>query len=96
MTITTSIKTITAGIAGAVALLAAAPAMAATIGFENTPDLPIYSTDPGFDSSYHEAGFTMSVLDSPAGPGGFLGAIVDGADANTCSLTACPVGNSSH
>ena len=93
MTITTRINTITAGIAGAFAMLAAAPAMAATIGFEGSPDLPIFSTDPGFQSSYSEAGFTMSVLDSPAGPGGLLGAIVDGSDPNSCAVTACPVGN---
>jgi hypothetical protein len=88
-------KTITAAIAGVFAVLAAAPAMAATIGFENSPDLPIFSTDPGYDSSYQEAGFTMSVLDSPAGPGGLLGAIIDGSDPNSCTVTACPVGNNS-
>jgi len=91
MTIKTSINTITAGIAGAFAVLAAAPAMAATIGFEGTPDLPIYT---GGDT-YQEAGYTMTVLD-PTGNGGLLGAIVDGSDPNRCDIIACPVGNSTH
>lgn len=77
--------------AGALALLAAAPAMATTINFEgHGPDI-----FAGGDT-FGEAGYTMLVLDSPAGNGGgAAGAIANGADPTTCAVAACPAGNNS-
>jgi hypothetical protein len=65
--------------------------MATTIGFENSPDLPIF----GAGDTYLESGYTMTVVDTPAGAGGLLGAIVDGSDPNRCDIIACPVGDTS-
>ena len=82
-------KTLAAAI-GAITMVAAAPAMATVIGFENSGLDGLTSGD-----TIVESGFTLTVLDSPAGPGGLLGAIVDGSDPLHCTITACPVGNTS-
>lgn len=73
---------------GAAAVLAT-PAMA-TVTFDNfMPDV----FNGG--STLTEDGFTMTVEDSPAGPG-LAGAIVNPADLNSCSLIACPIGATSN
>ncbi|HJU99755.1 MAG TPA: NF038120 family PEP-CTERM protein [Burkholderiaceae bacterium] len=87
---TPTLKHLAGVVVSAAALLGAAPAMADTINFESHgPDI-----FAGGDS-FAEAGYTMQVLDSIAGGGGFAGAIANGADPDTCSVAACPVGNNS-
>lgn len=80
-------------IAGAVALLSAAPAMADRINFESL-DPMIY----GGTETFNEASYQFEVIDSPASPGGtgLAGMIGDGADPYLCEVAACPTGNSSH
>lgn len=86
------LKIAATGIAGALALLAAAPASAAVIGFE-TNGLPIFTGGDQFS----EAGYTMTVLDSVASAGGGAsGMIADGANSYTCDVSQCPSGNSSY
>ena len=69
----------------AVATLAASPAMA-VVTFDNvTPN--IYNGG----TTLTENGFTMTVEDSPAGPG-LAGAVVNPADPTSCFGVACPTG----
>ncbi|MES2118654.1 MAG: NF038120 family PEP-CTERM protein [Pseudomonadota bacterium] len=86
-----TLKQLAGVVVGAVALLGAVPALADTINFESHgPD--IFAGGDVFT----EAGYTMQVLDSPAGSGsGGAGMIANGADPDTCSVAACPVGNNS-
>jgi hypothetical protein len=87
---TPTLKQLAGVVVSALALLGAAPAMADTINFEaHGPD--IFAGGDVFT----EAGYTMLVLDSPAGGGGGAGMIANGADPDTCSVAACPVGNNS-
>lgn len=84
------LNTLAAAALGALALMSAAPAMADVINFESVgPN--IY----GGGETFTEAGYTLSVIDSPAGAVGFAGAVLDGADENACDVAVCPVGNTS-
>lgn len=88
---TPTLKHLAGLLVSAVTLLGAAPAMADTITFDSHgPDV-----FAGGDT-FTEAGYTMQVLDTVAGSGGgFAGAIVNPADPTSCTVAACPVGNSS-
>lgn len=87
---TPTLKQLAGVVVSAVTLLGAAPAMADTISFESHgPDI-----FAGGDT-FAEAGYSMQVLDTIAGGGGFAGAIANGADPGTCAVAACPVGNNS-
>ncbi|MET0265607.1 MAG: NF038120 family PEP-CTERM protein [Duganella sp.] len=84
------LNTLAAAALGALALMSAAPAMADVINFE--------SVGPGIyggGETFTDAGYTLSVIDSPAGAAGFAGAVLDGTDPNACDVAACPTGNSS-
>ena len=67
--------------------------MAAVIDFESIGP-SIYSGT----ETLSESGYTMTVIDTPASPGGtgFAGAVGDGADPYLCAIAACPTGNASH
>lgn len=66
----------------------------------STPALAMVTFDNLSPNTYNggatlaENGFTMTVEDSPAGPG-LAGAIVNPADINSCFLIACPTGATS-
>jgi len=80
-------------VAGAIALMSAGPAMAATINFES-----IGSTTFNGTEVFSEAGYTLEVIDTPAVPGGdgFAGGIGNGNDPYLCEIASCPTGNSSY
>ncbi len=80
--------------AAALALLAALPAAAAVIDFESQT-----ATSYGGGESFHEAGYTLRVLDSPIGAGdggGAAGILIDGRNDASCDVAACPAGNKSN
>ena len=87
------LKKITGAALGALALMGATPAMAAVIDFESIGPA-IY----GGTETLSENGYTMTVIDTPAVPGGtgFAGAVGDGSDPFLCAIAACPTGNASH
>jgi hypothetical protein len=88
-------KKLIAATLGALALMSAAPAaMASYINFES-----IGSTIFNGTEVFSEAGYNMSVLDTPAaGPDGtgFAGGIGNGSDPFLCAIAACPTGNGSY
>lgn len=84
------LKQLAGVVAGALALMSATPAMAEVIDFQSQAPTIYFGGD-----KFAEAGYSMSVLDTAAGGGGFAGAIADGLDPNTCSVAACPTGNNS-
>ena len=72
----------------AATVLACAAASAGIVTFEGPDFKPdIYSGGDMFGSGFDK----LTVL----GQGGFSGAIVQGSDASTCTIVACPVGNAS-
>ncbi|MBJ7312758.1 NF038120 family PEP-CTERM protein [Rugamonas sp. CCM 8940] len=80
--------------AGALALLAALPAAAAVIDFESQG-----ATTYGGGETFGEAGYTLRVLDSLIGAGdggGAAGILINGRDAASCDVAACPAGNKSN
>ena len=70
----------------AATVLACAAASAGVVTFESI-DPVVYSGGEMFGSGFDK----LTVL----GQGGFSGAIVQGSDASTCTIVACPVGNAS-
>jgi hypothetical protein len=80
-------------VAGAIALMSAAPAMADTINFES-----IGSTTFGGTEIFNEGRYTLEVIDTPIAPGGTgsAGAIGNGSDPYLCDVASCPTGNSSY
>ena len=88
------LKKITGAALGALALMSATPAMAAVIDFESIAP-SIY----GGTETLSEAGYTMTVIDTPAaGPAGtgLAGVVGNGADPYLCAVAACPTGNASN
>lgn len=88
------LKKMTGAALGALALMSATPAMAAVIDFESIAPSIYGGTD-----TLSEAGYTMTVIDTPAaGPAGtgLAGAVGDGSDPYLCAVAACPTGNASH
>lgn len=87
------LKKITGAALGALALMSATPAMAAVIDFESIGP-SIY----GGTETLSENGYTMTVIDTAAGPDGtgFAGGVGDGSDPFLCVIAACPAGNASH
>ena len=93
----TGLKVAATGIAGALALLAAAPASASMIDFDHIDDpdqaLAVFTGGEHFG----QAGYTMTVLDSAASLGGGpSGMIANGSNEYTCDVSVCPSGNDSH
>ncbi|MFA9215627.1 MAG: NF038120 family PEP-CTERM protein [Sphingomonadaceae bacterium] len=91
------LKVAATGIAGALALIASAPAAANVITFDHL-DNPLQALDvfTGGDQ-FSEAGYTMTVLDSIASAGGGAsGMIADGQNQYTCDISQCPSGNDTH
>jgi hypothetical protein len=90
----TQLKKLGAATLGALALMGAAPAMADTINFE-TIGSAIYNGNEVFS----EAGYNMTVIDTPAGDPlnpGFAGGVGNGSDPFLCEIAACPTGNGSY
>lgn len=88
------LKQLTAAAIGALAVMSAVPAMAATIDFESVQPNVYNGTE-----TVSESGYTLTVIDTPAaGPGGtgFAGAVGDGSDPFLCAIASCPVGNASN
>jgi hypothetical protein len=80
---------LTAATLGALALMSAAPSMAAGIDFEAVgPN--IY----GGGETVTTGGYTLTVIDASGGAG-FAGAVLDGSDPSACEVAVCPVGNTS-
>jgi hypothetical protein len=79
------------GIAGALALLTAAPGMASIINFEDQ-DPWVYNGG----EVLMEAGYQLQVLDNHDPFVGQAGGIANGMDPTTCALGGCPSGNLSH
>lgn len=73
-----------AGIAAAVALLGAAPAMASVINFETIT--PAFYLDGDVLS---ESGYDLETIDTH-GEGGLAGLLLNGADPTSCALDGCP------
>jgi hypothetical protein len=84
---TPSIRTVAT--AGALALLAALPASAATLTF-NTQDPTIYFGGESFTDS----GYTLLVNDLTGA--GVAGAMLDGTNAYSCDIAACPASTSNY
>lgn len=85
-------------LAGAIALamLTALPAMAEVINFDQ--QLP---TAYAGGETFVDSGYQLLVQDSPYAiangwTGGAAGAIINGADVNSCDVIACPGGNASN
>lgn len=79
-----------AGIAAAVALLGAAPAMASVIDFETiTPDFYLDG------NVLSESGYMLQTVDTHDGGGGLAGILINGQDPGTCVFGGCPTNNGS-
>ncbi|GJI91710.1 NF038120 family PEP-CTERM protein [Duganella hordei] len=89
----TQLKTIGAATFGALALMGAAPAMADTINFETIGSAIYNGTE-----TFSEAGYNMTVIDTPASETGtgFAGGVGNGSDPYLCEIAACPTGNGSY
>lgn len=79
-------------VAGACALLGAAPALATTINFES---LMPAAYDSGV--TLNESGYNMLLIEGPVaayyGGVGATGTVLDGSDPFFCTVAGCPVGN---
>lgn len=79
------------GVATALSLLGAAPAMASVVNFET-----IMPTIYGQGEVVSESGYGMQVFDLHNRSDSLAGAIVNGQDAGTCYSGGCPTNNGSH
>lgn len=78
-----------AGIAAAVALMGATPAMASIIDFESfMPDLYLDG------NVLSQSGYDLESIDTH-GDGGLAGLLINGQDPTTCALGGCPTNNGS-
>lgn len=78
------------GVATALTMLAATPAMATVLNFENELPFPYNGGEQMFNGDY-----TLTVVDNHGDGKGGAGVIVNGNDPYTCSADGCPTGNNS-
>lgn len=79
------------GVTTALTMLAAAPAMATVLNFENELPFPYSGGEPLYGGDY-----TMTVVDNHGAGNGGAGIIINGNDPYSCEADGCPTGNNSY
>lgn len=79
------------GVTTALTMLAATPAMATVLNFENETPFPYVGGDKFLKDDY-----TLTVVDNHGDGTGGAGVVVNGNDPYTCSADNCPTGNNSY
>jgi hypothetical protein len=87
----TGLTKLALGVTTALTMLAATPAMATVLNFENELPFPFNGTD-----QMHNGDYTLTVVDNHGDGEGGAGVILNGNDPTSCSADGCPTGNNSY